>query len=1140
MKRNYNVEQIRRTCSCLLQGRFLSLLLFAMLLIALVPAAYGQIFTSSIVGTATDTSGAVIPGANVTLLNVNTGVKNQTKTNSVGDYIFQYLHPGTYTLTADAAGFKKFIRENITIEMYTKVSINVTLQPGRVTQQVTVTASTPLLHTQTGDQSATLANKPVNELPLSRTGTLDAVKLLTPGIYESGVSEGGIVRKDQEYVDGALASQAVWGGNAINPTPDAIQEVKVLSNSFSAVYGNTGGSIEIATTRSGTNKIHGVVYEYLENGALNAGNFITHKVPKLTYNEPGFSVGGPILKNKLFFFGDWDLLRSQGKSTFTGYTVPDPTWRNGDFTNVLGAQVGTDALGRPIYNNEIFNYATQRAVTAGVVDPVTGLVATQTGYVRDPFTPMNMIPQADLNASALLLQKLYPNPTTPGAILQNYNTAQPSSTHAHQYDIKIDYYLRPQDKIMGRWSAYWRNSFGGQPFPGLGGGAYTPIIETGQDPVLDWVHTFGPATTNEVHAAYYHVRDTRLPVGYGQVGLSTFGITGLPNANQPLGVPCVGGCTTSGTPAMGGSSGVATIGSAPDDMLLQGQADIFLDEVLSHIVGKHTLQFGGEVQRMQINNLQPNPGNTSWAFTNDFTNQYTGTGVGSTGFDYASFLLGLPQQLHYRVYPNFADTRASIYAAFAQDAFRVKSNLTLDLGVRWDAPLYWTGVNHTLGSIYTWNGTTANYQKLGVNGFRNTYWNNHWVNFGPRIGIAWSPSWLHNTVFRAGYGLFTMGVQQQGQFGTYPIDPGWYTIFDNGEFNDSLTAALTEPKGLTLSSIPFTPFVATANPNPGITPNNNPMALAQQWNAGFQHAVGGVVFNVAYAASHDTHLQQNGYSINVIQQDLWSTCQGNKFSASGTQCVAYPQYNIGALGLNTWIGENSYNSLQITATKHFSQGLSFLAGYTWAKNLNVGENGYRFPLTNRYADRAWDVNTVPQRFTLAYVYALPFGKGTTWLTRGPLVPILGNWQVSGVTTLQSGYPLSVSGSNTCPGCGNSATQPNLVGNPVPSGFTQNTAHWFDPNAFKEPASLWTVGNAGYSGLFFGPGETNFDISLSKRFYFPKLGESKNLQFRADFFNAFNHPYLSNPNTNLQSSAVGTISSARNSPRLMEFALKFYF
>ncbi len=1127
--------------------RFGSLLALFLLLTTFLPVAYGQIYTSNIVGTVTDTSGGVIPGASVTLVNVNTGVKDQTTTNSVGDYTFQYLHPGQFTLTVEAKGFRKFVRENITLQMFSKLSVNVTLHPGAVTQSVTVKAATPLLQTQTGEQSATIPNEQVSELPLDRTNTgvnvIDSLKLLSPGVVldTSGtwtVSSGGVVRKDQDYIDGAMTTLTVWSGNAINPVPDAIQEVKVMTNSFSAVYGNTGGSITLVSTKSGTNQFHGDVYEYLENNKLNASNFYTHTVPKEVFNNPGFTIGGPILKNKLFFFGDWQMIRNYGSSAFTGYTVPDPSWRNGDFTNVLGAQVGTDALGRAIYQNEIFNYATQRAVTAGVVDPVTGIAATQTGYVRDPFTPMNIIPAVDMNASALALQKLYPLPTLPGAIVQNYNTTQPSYDREHQYDIKIDYYLGPKDRFMGRWSSFYDLGNGGQPFPGLAGGALAPASELSSNPVLDWVHIFGPSTTNDVHASYFHEYERRLPVGYGQVGLSSYGMTGLPNATQPLGVPNIGGgaCTPTG---MQGSSGVSCLGSRYDTLELQGQADIYVDDLFTHIIGKHTLQFGGEVQRMQTNNLQPNPSNTRWYFNNDFTDQYTGTGVGKTGYDYASFLLGLPSNLNYRAFPNFADTRASVFALFAEDSYRIKPNLTLDLGLRWDAPTYWYGVNNTQGAIYTWNGTSADFHILGQNGYRQTQWNNHYTEFGPRIGIAWSPSFVRNTVFRAGYGLFTMGVQNGGAQGGFPMNPGWYTIFDNNQFNDSLTAALTEPQGLTLSNIPYTPFVASLNPNPGITPNNNPLQTAEQWNVGVQHEIGGVMFNVAYAGAHDYHLQQNGYSPNVIPPNLLSTCQGKAFSAGGTQCVPYPQYNIGALGQSVWIGSNSYNSMQITATKHFSRGLTFMGAYTWEKNLNVGEYGYRFPVANRYADRAWDQNSIPQVFTISYVYALPFGKGNQWLTSGPLVPILGNWQVSGITTLEGGYPLTVSGANTCPGCGNSANQPNMIGNPLPSGFTQTLNHWFDPSAFQTPAQ-WTVGNAGFNGLFFGPGYQNFDISLSKSFYFPKLGESRYLQFRSDFFNAFNHPRFGNPNTNILSPAAGTISSVQNNPRIIQFALKFYF
>lgn len=1117
--------------------------LVAILSIVLLPAlAFPQIYTSDIVGTVTDPSGAVVPGARVTLVSTQTGVEQTVQTNGAGDYVFQYLHPGTYTLTVTANGFKKFVRENISLQMYAKLSVNVTVEPGAVSQSVTVTAATPLLQTQTGEQSITVANQQVTDLPLDRSNqflnVIDAMKLLSPGVVLDTsntwtVSEGGIVRRDQDYIDGALTTQTVWQGNAINPAPDSIQEIKVMTNSFSAVYGNTGGSITVATTKAGTNQFHGDAYEYLENNAFNAGDAFQHTVPKMVFNEPGFTIGGPIKKDKLFFFVDAQWIRNYSESSFTGLTVPDPSWRNGDFSNVLGAQVGTDALGRPIYQNEIFNYATQRNVTAGQVDPITGLVATTTGAVRDQF-PGNIISSGSLNAAALKLQALYPNPTSPGAILQNYNTVQPAYDREHQYDIRIDYYARPQDKIMGRWSEWWDDGFGGQPFPGLGGGGLAPAIESSENPVLDWVHTFGASTTNDVHASYFHVYCYRVPVGYGKVGLATYGITGLPNSNQLLGVPNIGG----GASGFGGSSGVWFLGSRYDTLELQGQADIFIDDILSLVRGKHTVQVGGEFQRMQTNNDQPNPSNTRWYFNNDFTDQYSGTGVGSTGFDYASFLVGLPDNLQYRAFPNFADTRASIFALFAQDDFRVKPNLTLNLGLRWDAPLFWYGVNNTTGAIYTFNGSTATFNILGQDGFRNTEWNNNWWNFGPRFGLAWSPSRLHNTVIRAGYGLFTMGVQEGGAEGGFPLNPGWYTIFDNGAFNDGLTKALTPLT--TLTNIPYTPFVASLNANPGIVPDNNPMSTAQQWNASVQREIPGqIMVNVAYAGAHDVNLPFGGFSYNVIPPNMISQCQGNKFTSTGAACVPYPQYNIGALSQAVWLGSNIYHALQITAEKRFSNGLTFLAGYTWEKNIDVGQYGFREPVADRMLDRAWDPNSVPQRFTLSYDYYLPFGPGRHWLTKGPLVPLLGGWQVSGVTTLQDGFPLSPSmGFNSCAGCGIAGNQPNLIGNPVPSGFVQNNSHWFSPAAFSIPAP-YTIGTAGY-GILFGPPLSNFNIGVAKHFYFPKLGESKNLEFRADFFNAFNTPWFSNPVLNVQSGAAGEISGTNNVPRYVQLALKFFF
>ncbi len=1137
-------------------SRLLTLILVPTLFLS---PAFGQLYTSNVVGTVTDSTGAIVPGAEVTLLNNATGIKNVTKTNQAGDYDFQYLQPGTFTLTASANGFKTFVQENIVVQTMTKVSVNVTLQPGAVSQQVTVKATPPLLETQTGEQSATLDQEAVMDLPIERDqlnmagvgAILDSVKLLSPGVNMDSsntwtVSEGGIYRRDQDYIDGAMVTQTVYEGNAVDPVPDAIQEVKVMTNAFSAVYGQTGGSITLETTKSGTNQYHGDLYEYLENTKLNAGDPYVHTVTPEVYNQPGFSVGGPIKKNKLFFFVDAEWERDQGNYQWDGVTVPDTTWTAGNFANILGTTpVGTDILGRSIYANEIFNYATQRTLTAGETDPVTGLVAASAGTVRDPFSaapasatnqnpaPTNIIPfgattvcapnPTCTSAPALTLQKLYPAPTT-NAVYNNYDFAAVSYYHSHQWDLKIDYYWRPQDKIMGRWSSMYTIGDTGSntsPFPGLGGGGYAPSIEDGQSPVIDWVHTFGANTTNDVHASYFHVWCYRVPVGYGNVSLNTYGITGPPDDNTLNGVPTI---------YFSGTSGTNWLGSHWDTLELQGQADIYIDDLVSMIRGKHTLQVGGEYQRMQINNLQPNP-LEKFTFDNDFTDQYSGTGTGSTGFDYASFLVGLPSNFNFTIFPTVADVRNSVYALFANDDYRLKPNLTINLGLRWDVPGNWYGVNGTIGAVYLFNGTTTSLQQLGANGFRNTLWNDNYDNIGPRIGVAWSPHFLKDTVFRGGYGMFSMGVQEGGAQGGWSLSPYWKTS-DLGKYSDGISASLTPET--TLAVIPYTAGTATLNANPNVYPNSNKSSTAQQWNLSVQRALPWkIVANLAYAGSHSVHLPFGDFSYNDILPQNLQTCQEQHIAG----CVPYPAFNIGALTTVNWLGSNIYHSLQFTATKRFSNGLSFLTAYTWEKNIDDGNYGYREPITDRMLDRAPDSNTVPQKWTMAYDYYLPFGPGRAWMTKGPLVPFLGGWQWGGLVTLQRGFPLNATTSSAC-NCGGGASMPNQNGPAVPSGFVQNANHWFDAANFS-PEANYSIGTEDY-GTFLGPGLSSVNMNLSKRFYWPRWGETRSLQFRADFINGFNTPWLSNPNTTIQSGAVGTITSVNSTPRVIQLALKLFF
>lgn len=1080
-----------------------------LLFLVLALSAFGQGNTSSIVGTVTDPSSAVVPNVKVIAVNLGTGVQSAVTTDSLGNYTISLLPPGKYKVEAEVAGFKKFERQNVTLEMTRQLRIDISLETGAVTETVSVAATTPLVETETGTLSTTIENRQVTSLPTIGRNPQD-FRLLVPGVAlnrdGNAVIQGGLVRKDPYYIDGAHSSNHVWSGNPVNPNPDVIQEFKVLTNSFSAEYGETSGAVMSSTTKSGTNDIHGTLFEFFRNDKLNAGNYFTHTRPIIRRNQYGGTVGGPIIKNKTFFFFDMQFTKQRGTSAFNNLSVPTADFKRGDFSSILGPQVGTDALGRAVFQNQIFDPATARTVTNA---------SGQSVVVRDPF-PGNRIPANRLSPAALKIQELWPNPQI-NAPFANYSNFGSVKDDNYEYDIKIDHNFSEKDKVMARYSGRKTDNTPAQPFldpragggvPGvLGQGLYTR--NHSRQAVVNHVHIFSPRATNDLHLGWFQTYPKRPIPGFGEVSTNSLGILGLPNGDEKLGTPDFG------------FTNFARLGASSDTLFFELQNSASLVNVTSFILNRHSIRFGGEARKIRTDNLQPNPGATLWRFQPIFTDQ---RGIANTGFDYASFLLGLPAQMSYRIFQGFFKSRSSVYALFVQDDIRVNRKLTINLGLRWDAPLYYHEAQNRSG-VFDLN--RGEYIRFGANGFRDTPWNNDWNNFGPRFGFAYSPFGNSKTVVRGGYGVFSVGTMSSGAFGFLQSDP----IFADADVGRYNTLDNINPR-TTLDRVPYEPADKTGRnaSSVSIYPDNNPMSYIQQWNMNVQQEIATVMVEVGYSGSKGSHLQYGAYNLNAIPLNLAPVAQGRRIAPF----VQYPQYP-GGVTVQSWIGSSNYHSLQVKAERRFAAGLGFLAAFTFQKLINVGEQGYRDPLGNRNLDRGIAPDSAPYRFTLGYNYQLPFGKGHRWLNRGIADVVLGGWEFNGITTFQAGFPLSPGiNIDTCV-CGNNANRPNVLRDPNLSKSERTTQRWFDVGAFAAPP-LYTIGNAG-RGLIWGPGLRNFDLELGKRFYLPKMREGTNLEFRAEFYNISNTPYFDNPNTTIGSGTVGRITNVSNSPRQAQLALK---
>jgi hypothetical protein len=1066
---------------------------------------FGQGNTSSIVGTVTDPSGAVVPSAKVVVTNVATGVPSTVTTDNLGNYTASLLPPGVYRVEAEAPGFKKFLRQDVTLEMTRLLRVDIALETGAVTETVTVQARTSLLETETGTLSATIENSQIIRLPSMGRNPQD-FRLMVPGVAlnrdGNTVVQGGLVRKDPYYIDGAHSSNHVWSGNPVNPNPDVIQEFKVLTNSFSAEYGETSGAVMASTTKSGTNDVHGTLFEFLQNDKLNAGNYFTHTRPVVRRNQFGGTVGGPIRKNRTFYFGDLQATRIRTARAFTNLSVPTPAFKRGEFASVLGPQVGTDAMGRPGFRNQIYDPASGRTVG--------------TTLVRDPF-PDNRIPAARFSPAALKIQELWPDPQIP-ANFANYSQFGSETNDTWEYDVKVDHHFSEADKIMVRYSGRKSNQVPAQPYtdpragggvPGvLGQGLY--VKNHSRQVVLNHVHIFSPRSTNDLHLGWFQTFPKRPIPGFGLVGTEDLGIRGLPNGSEKLGTPDFQWVN------------FARLGATSDTLFFELQDSASLVNVASWIRDRHSLRFGGEARKLRTDNLQPNPGNSLWRFQPIFTDQ---RGLGGTGFDYASFLLGLPAQMGYRIFDGYFKSRTWVYALFIQDDIRVSRRLTLNLGLRWDAPLWYHEAQNRSGVFSLDKGE---YIRFGTSGFRNTPWKNDWNNFGPRIGFAYNL--LDRTVVRGGYGVFSVGTMSSGAFGFLASDP-IFADADVGRYNtlDQVTWRTT------LDRIPYTPADKTGRnaSSVGVYPDDNPMSMFQQWNLNVQQEVKTVTVEVGYAGSRGSHLQYGAYNLNAIPLNLAAEARGRRIAPF----VRFPQFP-GGVTSQSWIGSSTYHSLQIKGERRFSSGLGFLAAYTFQKLINTGEQGYRDPLGNRDLDRGISPDSAPYRFTLGYTYQLPFGRGQRWLKEGPAALILGGWEVNGITTFQAGFPLTPGLSFDSCVCANNANRPNVSRNPNLADSQRTLGRWFDVDAFSAPP-LYTIGTAG-RGLIWGPGLRNFDLEIGKRFYLPKMPEGSNLEFRAEFYNIANTPYFNNPNVTVGAGTVGLITSVSNQPRQAQLALKLYW
>jgi hypothetical protein len=1065
---------------------------------------HAQVDTGSITGTVADSTGAVVGGAKVTLVNEGTGVTLSTNSGSDGNYVFSPVRIGSYKLEAAAQGFKTQVQTHVVVEVSARVLLNFTLQPGATTETVEVTSSAPVLQAEDASVGQVVDQRNVNNLPLNGRNFTFLAQLAagvntpqadTRGNAASGAfaANGNRPAQNNYMLDGIdNNSDTVDFLNGTNyvvlPPVDAIQEFKVQTSDFSAEFGRSGAAVLNATIKSGTNSFHGAAWEFFRNDKLDAADYFEDaghvKKGELRQNQFGFSGGGPVIKNKVFFFGDYEGFRRAQGTVLTG-SVPTVAERSSGYTNLSDLITGqsgtqTDALGRKIQIGTILDPATTRAVTAGAVDPVTGLTSTANGYVRDPFGKypigttdftgpgnvaafaLNQLPAVRLDANAIKLLNLYPAPTS-SSLLSNYTNSPKLFEHRNSFDARLDLDLSDKNQLFYRFSYVDDPDFIPGIFGGVAdGGGFQQGNQTAlaQQSVLAYTHVFSSSTVNVARAGLNYLHTTRVsPEANNLSGLpASFGIQGIPQQKENGGLPAFG------------ISGLATLGSnafLPSDEV---SSTFQVTDDFTKIYGKHTFKMGIEWQHVKFSTLQPPWSRGEFDYSGLYT-EIPGVGSGNTGraqmlltpiastvggIDYVGGPSGNADdgQSHNGIYASnisLTDNGKNYYGTYINDDWKVTPKLTVNLGLRWDF----------FGLVYEHHGAQANFVPGGpptgnpmyilpggtnsanlstsfnsllakdgialaiTNRYGKGLGNSQKTNFAPRLGFAYQVS--PKLVARGGFGIFFNGFENRGYSPNlgenYPFQFNFqFQPPDAGHpvtYTGCTSPAASPGGGATLETgFSCTPLVPTLV-------NASGLALRGiQFNYQTPYTMSGN-FTLQYQLT-PTLTVQAGY-VTSLARHLESFPNSNQPTQIGVKALPFPDFGEGSSYAIT-AGNSFYHSLQTKVEKRFASGLNFLATYTWSKTrtdagdlLNGGSNqGFRAPDVagvGIHYDYGLADFDIRNVFHLSGGYELPFGKGKRFLgSNGFASKAFGGWSINASAVLEGGQPITL----TCP----SGTAPN--------------------------------------------------------------------------------------------------------------------
>ena len=1165
-----SIMRLKAICSVGRSG----LLLVASLTASL---AFGQnANTGEIKGTVQDSTGAVVEGAKVTITNDNTGVVSTSTTNSAGIYDVPSLPPGPYTINFAKVGFKDIIRKGVTLQIQT-IAIDATLQVGNSTETVTVISEVPLLQTETSDQYVNIPTKEVLNAPVVGGRWYDELTKTLPGVGGGGGrnasgGEGVAVNGTQAntanfQIDGTSAT-APRDVNASNfyPPLDSIDEVSVNTANGGAQSGNSLLALNV-NLKSGTNRFHGSAYEFVQNDVFEARNFFNApfaapgfaagcdrdkndsskcKKAPVRWNQFGGSIGGPIIKNKLFFFFNYQRNPVNAAALQTT-TVPTDAMRNGDFTD-------------PRLHATIFD----KNSCAG-------------SCARTPLDlglGQNKIPTTAFDPVAANILTFFPHPTDPNALTQNYSAIVATPTMSQWYVAKVDWLIKPNHRLSGSVFQYPQNlTFDSNALCNLGFGCTrsTPNNRNQSYRIMEtW--TVNPTMVNEFRIGASREHDQYQPATFKTDILTKLGIQPTYGSNAPI--PIFPNITISGS-----SSGVTSNTALANGVVANLVQNIYTaSDVFTLIRGKHTLKLGGELDRQ----FQHDQGWGNYS-SGDFTFNGIGTNSGTSpdprnggnpgsGIPFADFLLG--DVGSWNIFNNIATNAASwITSAYVNDDFKVKSRLTLNLGLRWQHQTGWAVAGNNFGNLDLSLANPGSFPpgalgaiRFGGVGGHNTVEPsvNSW---SPRLGFAWSPT--DKWSLRGSYGIFQ--VQRGSETYAHNNFPPTLGLGLNPNGFIGGGNAL-EPSGVAFQLQPGPPPNSVAFPTiETLSPAFNtfkqvpyyarelPLQYVQNFLLSIQRELPvNHVLEVSYVHTKGTHLNFVRDMNQVPEADLGDPSNTGRFSPFR------PLTQYTSIFAHLFDGWSNYDALQLRVVKRQSHGLAYQLNYAWSKLMDTGTSGGHDQNTDTWqnahdprANYGLAITDATHNFTGSFSYDLPLGRGHSYATHGVLDYIVGGWRLAGVVQARSGVPFTPivadSSANNFDGVGGDLAlsgsvdcfcsyqqRPNRVGG---GKLSNPTIHqWFAASAFTDPTNDGTIHVFGNSGrdIIRGPRYVNTDMSIGKSF---RIREDMGIEVRADSFNFFNHPQFNTPDNNILSSTVGVISSTTNfggPGRIFQLGARFTF